>query len=75
MHGALDQIRLEYTGLYEEAEAMTESTALAARRKKPVPQAADEVAGEPALVSPPPTTDAPEVLNRRRRGLGRRPRE
>jgi hypothetical protein len=76
VHAALDQIRLEYTGLYEEAEAMTESTALAARRKKPVPQAADEVAAEPALVSPPPpTAAAPEALNRRRRGLGRRPRE
>lgn len=65
-HAALDQIRLDYTRLYEDAEAIAQSTALAARRKRPVaiPVEPATATVEPAVETPTPAQPAPG-----RRGL------
>lgn len=65
-HAALDQIRLEYAQLYEEAERLTQSTALAARRasRRPAP---------PAVQAPlPPPVPEVELSHRVRSVLARR---
>jgi hypothetical protein len=48
-HTALDQIRHEYVQLYEEAEAISESSAVAARRKRKPDRASDTPEAPPAI--------------------------
>jgi hypothetical protein len=76
VHVALDQVRREYVQLYSEAEAMTQSTTLAARRKKQPERVGDEPATASAPTPPEaadPAPPAPETALRRARGLlGRR---
>ncbi|MGI8900186.1 MAG: sulfotransferase family protein [Nocardioides sp.] len=56
-HSVLDEIRLEYTRIYEEAESLAESTTLAARRKRQAERRGVDAA-DPAVLPDEPL-DAP----------------
>jgi hypothetical protein len=75
-HAVLDEIRLEYTRLYEEAEAFAESTALAFRRKKQSERRSVDASVPLQLPDETPASPAPPqaepVREARRRGLPNR---